>query len=58
MAKEAKQCLRALTAAQTHNGKDSEAGHKAADEALLSFLEELGYVGIAAAYRGVEKLYD
>ena len=54
----AKRAMRELAAAASHNAKDIDVGHKAADEALCKFVENEGYPGVAAAYRGVDKLYD
>ena len=47
-----------LAQAQSCNGKDIDVGHKTADKILCDMIEAMGYPGIAAAYRGVEKLYD
>jgi hypothetical protein len=47
-----------MIAAQGHNGKDIDVGSKKANEAIVKLVEDLGYLGVAAAYRGVEQLYD
>ena len=44
------------TVVQRH-GKDTEAVHVEADDILCQFVEELGYVALADAWRAVPKWY-